>query len=118
MRNKPVLTSKDVDSIMAAARAEADKNSWRVTVAVVDDHGSLLQLVRADGANPNSVDVATAKAKTAALTKMATAALDEIAKQNPGLYRLPGLLVLSGGVPIMHAGECVGAVGVSGVQSH
>jgi glc operon protein GlcG len=118
MRNKPVLTSGDVDAIMAAARAEAEKNSWPVTIAVVDDHGALLQLLRRDGANPTSADVATAKAKTAAIAKMTTAALDEIGKQSPGIYRLPALLVLPGGVPIMHAGECVGGVGVSGVQGH
>ena len=118
MRNRPVLTSSDADAIMAAARTEARENNWHVTIAIVDDGGHLLQLSRGDGAPLISVEVAGAKARTAALTRRATAATDEIARQNPGLYHLPGMLVLPGGVPIIHAGECIGAVGVSGVQGH
>jgi uncharacterized protein GlcG (DUF336 family) len=30
----------------------------------------------------------------------------------------PGVLQIQGGLPIMVEGECVGAIGVSGVQSH
>jgi uncharacterized protein GlcG (DUF336 family) len=40
----------DVKAIAAAAEAEALKNKWAVTIAIVDDGGHLLWLQRLDGA--------------------------------------------------------------------
>ena len=67
MQSKPVLTLDDVKKIAAAAEAEALKNNWAVTIAIVDDGGHLLHLQRLDGAAPVSAHIAPAKAHTAAL---------------------------------------------------
>ena len=37
MRDKPCLTSSDLQKAMAACRAEAENNKWNVSIAIVDD---------------------------------------------------------------------------------
>jgi len=118
MRNKPCLTSADVKKMMAACTAEAEKNNWKVTIAVVDDSGTLLALERMDGAPPISATVAPGKAKTSALTKQPTKFWEERIKERPAFVNFPAGLLIQGGLPIIHQNECVGAIGVSGVQSH
>lgn len=103
--------------MIAAARAAAADNGWAVAIAVVDDAGCLLRLERIDGAGPSTAEVATLKARSAALSRMPTLRLEEVAKARPGTLGFPGRLAVQGGLPIMVAGECVGAIGVSGVQS-
>jgi uncharacterized protein GlcG (DUF336 family) len=103
--------------VAAACRAEAEKNRWNVSFAVVDDAGFLLYLERLDGAGPLTAEVATAKARTAALTRRATKVWEDLIKDRPVMMKFPDNLPIQGGVPIMAEGECVGAVGVSGVQS-
>ncbi len=118
MRNKPVLTVADVHTMMAACRDEAAKNKWNVTIAVVDDAGYLLHLERLDGAGPMTAEVAAAKARTAAVTRRPTKVWEDLVKDRPVFLKFPENLPIQGGVPIMHQGDCVGAIGVSGVQSH
>jgi glc operon protein GlcG len=118
MRTRPSLTSIDVDAIMAACKAEAAKNEWNVTIAVVDEGGHLLRLDRMERASPMTVEVATGKARTAALMRRPTKALEDRIKDRPALLSFPNMLPVQGAMPIMHAGECLGAVGVSGAQSH
>ena len=118
MRNKPALTGSDVQKIAAACRAEAEKNKWNVTVAVVDDAGFLLYLERLDGAGPMTAEVAVAKARTAAVTRRPTKFWEDRLKDRPAMMKFPDNLPIQGGVPVMYEGDCVGAIGVSGVQSH
>ena len=118
MRNKPALTAADVQKMMAACRDEAAKNKWNVTIAVVDDAGYLLHLERLDGAGPMTAEVAAAKARTAAVTRRPTKVWEDLVKDRPVFLKFPENLPIQGGVPIMHQGDCVGAIGVSGVQSH
>ena len=117
MRNKPALTTSDVQQMAAACRAEAEKNKWNVTVAIVDDAGFLLYLERLDGAGPMTAEVAAAKARTAAVTRRPTKVWEDLVKDRPAMMKFPDNLPIQGGVPIMAQGECVGAIGVSGVQS-
>ena len=49
MKTKHELELADVKKIAAAAEAEALKNQWAVTIAIVDDGGHLLWLQRLDG---------------------------------------------------------------------
>jgi glc operon protein GlcG len=118
MRNKPALTAADVHKMMAACRDEAAKNKWNVTIAVVDDAGYLLHLERLDGAGPMTAEVAAAKARTAAITRRPTKMWEDMVKDRPVFLKFPENLPIQGGVPLMHQGDCVGAIGVSGVQSH
>jgi uncharacterized protein GlcG (DUF336 family) len=118
MRNRPALTSADVQQMAAACRAEAQKNKWNVSVAIVDDAGYVLYLERLDGAGPMTAEVATAKARTAAVWRRPTKFWEDRLKDRPAMMKFPENLPIQGGVPIVHQGECVGAIGVSGVQSH
>jgi glc operon protein GlcG len=116
MRHRPCLTSVDVKRMMAACRAEAEKNGWNVTIAIVDEGGALLGLDRMDGAAPITAIAAADKAKTSALTRQPTKFWEERIKERPAFAKFPGL-PLQGGVPITYERECVGAIGVSGVLS-
>lgn len=118
MRNRPALTASDVQKMVTACRTEANKNKWNVTIAVVDDAGYLLHLERLDGAGPMTAEVATGKASTAAVTRRPTKFWEDRVKERPVFLKFPGNLPIQGGLPIMYQGECVGAIGVSGVQSH
>jgi uncharacterized protein GlcG (DUF336 family) len=118
MRNKPTLTASDVQKMVAACKSEAAKNKWSVSIAVVDDAGYLLYLERLDGAGPVTAEVATEKAVTAARTRRPSKFWEDRLKERPAFIKFPGVLPLQGGVPVMYQNECVGAIGVSGVQSH
>ena len=119
MKTKPMLTLDDVKKIAAASEAEALANQWAVVIAIVDDGGHMLWLQRLDGAAPLSAMIAPAKATTAALGKRESKVYEEMI--NGGRFSflsapyIEGML--EGGVPIMVDGQCVGAVGVSGVKS-
>jgi glc operon protein GlcG len=119
MRSKPSLTIADAHKMMAACLAEAQKNKWPVTIAIVDDAGYPLLLERMDGCGPFSAEVAVAKARTSAVTKRPTKFFEDRIKERPAFvtFPTPGVM-FQGGLPLVHQNECVGAIGVSGVQSH
>jgi glc operon protein GlcG len=119
MQNKPFLTHDDARAVAAAAEAEARRQSWAVTIAVVDDGGHLLWLQRLDGAAPISAQIAPAKARTAALGRRESKVYEDMINgPRAAFLSAPGLEgMLEGGVPVMVAGHCIGAVGVSGVKA-
>ena len=119
MRQKPALTNSDAHKMMAACIAEAQKNKWPVAIAIVDDSGAVMLLERLDGCGAISADVAVKKAQTSALTKRPSKFFEDRVKERPGFvtFPTPGVM-FQGGLPLVHQGECVGAIGVSGVQSH
>ena len=119
MKTKSVLELGDVKLIAAAAEAEAIKNQWAVTIAIVDDGGHLLWLQRLDGAAAISAHIAPAKAHTAALGRRESKVYEDMVNGGRASFlsapETKGLL--EGGVPILQGGQCLGAVGVSGVKS-
>ncbi|MBV1732779.1 heme-binding protein [Hydrogenophaga sp.] len=119
MKNKAVLELADVKLIAAAAEAEALQNSWAVTFAIVDDGGHLLWLQRLDGAPAISSHIAPAKAHTAALGRRESKVYEDVINQGRvSFLSAPAIAgMLEGGLPIMKDGQCIGAVGVSGVKS-
>ncbi|MBV8031290.1 MAG: heme-binding protein [Betaproteobacteria bacterium] len=118
MKTRPMLTLDDCRRISAAAEAEAAKNNWIVCIAILDDGGHLLHLVRMDGASPANARIAVEKGRTAAESRRPTAAWQDRIAKRPELLRMPGITPVQGGLPIMAQGVCVGGIGVSGVQSH
>jgi uncharacterized protein GlcG (DUF336 family) len=89
-----------------------------VTIAILDDGGHLLHLHRMDGAAPGTVDMATAKGRTAALGRRETKVYEDVIKQGRiAFLSAPLAAFVEGGVPIVVEGETVGAIGVSGVKS-
>jgi len=118
MRTRFSLTGADADRMLAAARAEAVRRGWNVSIAIVDEGGYLLRLERLDGAGLQTPEVASMKARSAALSRMPTKRLEDVTKERNGMLRFPDRLPIQGGLPIVHEGECLGGIGVSGVQSH
>ena len=118
MRMKPCLTPDDAHKMMDACKTEAERNRWDVTIAIVDDAGYLMLLERTNNATPVSADVALGKARTAAITRRPTKFWEDRVKERPVFLGYPADLLIQGGLPVMHQKECVGAIGVSGVQSH
>jgi glc operon protein GlcG len=118
MKTKPMLTEQDVRSMLDAAQQEAEREGWRVTIAVVDDGGHLLGLRRLDGAAPVSAYISQEKARTAALGRRPSKAYEEMINNGrTSFLSAPLVGMLEGGVPMTVDGEVVGAVGVSGVKS-
>ena len=118
MKTKPMLTLDDCRKISAAAEAEAKKNSWNVCIAILDDGGHLLHLIRMDGATPANARIAVEKGRTAAESRRSTLNWQERIKPRPEMLGMPGITPIQGGLPIVVEGACVGGVGISGVQSH
>ena len=101
----------------AAALAEARKNGWLMVVAVVDPDGTLVYYERMDNVQVGSTKVAIAKARSAALYKRPTKAFqDAVAGGGVGLriLALEGAVPLEGGLPLLHGGKLIGAIGLSG----
>src|SRR5215467_5413494 len=104
--------------VAAAAQAEARRNGWRMAVAVVDPGGYLIYFERADGTQNASVQLATAKARTAALFRRPSKVFaDQFAAGNTGFMSFPDEarpIASEGGLPIVINGRLVGAIGTSG----
>ena len=119
MKNKPFLEVADVKLIAAAAEAEALKHGWAVTIAITDEGGHLLSLLRLDGAAPVSAHIGAAKARSAAMGRRDTKGYEDMINQGRYAFlsapAIDGLL--EGGLPIIKDGHCIGRVGVSGVKS-
>jgi uncharacterized protein GlcG (DUF336 family) len=119
MQTKTILELADLKRIAAAAEAEALKNKWNVSIAIVDDGGHLLWLQRLDGAAPSTARMAPAKAHSAAMGRRESRIYEEMINGGRVAFlSAPGLEgLLEGAVPITKDGQCLGAVGVSGVKS-
>src|SRR5579871_6645239 len=112
MRMKPTLELTDAEAIVAGCRSAAVDLAASTAIAVVDEAGVLLQLVRLPGAKPHTVDFAVRKARTAALLGLSTTVLEQMARE--GRQMGGDTLALGGGLPVLAQGQCAGGVGVSG----
>jgi glc operon protein GlcG len=111
------ITLENAKKAAGLALAEASKNKWAATVAVVDTGGILVYFERMDNTTNASANIAIGKARTAALFKRPSKALqDALAAGGTGLrvLRLEDALPLEGGIPLIEDGKVVGAIGVSG----
>jgi glc operon protein GlcG len=112
---KKVLTLDIARKMVAAAESEAARNHLAGVVAVVDDGGWLILLERMDhAAFVASVELAPGKARTAALFKKPSQALeDAINHGRIAAVTAQGFTEMQGGLPIVVDGEVVGAIGAS-----
>ncbi|HEV3333465.1 MAG TPA: heme-binding protein [Bryobacteraceae bacterium] len=118
LATKRVLTLEIAKQLAAAAQAEARKNNWSMVICVVDDGGHTMYLERMDGTQFGSTVIAQEKAACAIRFKRPTKALeDAVAGGRLVVMKLPGAVPVEGGVPIVVAGEFLGAIGVSGGTS-
>ena len=118
MTSKPVLTLEEAKCIAGAAEAEAQRNTWRVVIAVVDDGGHLLYLQRSHDTQFGSVELAIKKAQAAVAFQRPTKASEEAVLSGRLIHlALPGVIPAEGGVPISRDNYIVGGIGISGVRS-
>jgi uncharacterized protein GlcG (DUF336 family) len=114
--SRKTLTLEAARRVAAAAEAEAKRNNWAVSIAVLDEAGHLVVFHRMDGAKLVAIDIAIRKARTAVYFQQPTKALEEeVAGGRTALLPIDGFMPLQGGIPLMADGVLVGAVGVSGV---
>ncbi|PTR13787.1 uncharacterized protein GlcG (DUF336 family) [Nitrosospira sp. Nsp2] len=118
MNNAYSLTLQDAKNIAAAAEEEASRNNWAVVIAIVDEGGHLIHLLRRDNTQFGSIEVAIQKARAAIAFRRPTKVWDEHVGEGRLRYLgLPGTLPIEGGLPVVVEGQFIGAVGVSGVRS-
>ena len=113
------MNSENVLKALEAAKAKAEELKIAVTVAVVDNSGILLGLLRMDGAISISPRFAVAKAYTSGTIGLATADMAGYATEGKPYFGITSILggeltTIAGGVPVMIAGKLAGGVGVGG----
>ncbi len=114
------ISLENAKKAAAPAIAEAVKNHWTMAVAVVDPSGNLVYYEKMDDTQLGSANVSIDKARSAALFKRPTKALqDALAASGEGLrlLRIQGAVPVEGGIPLVMDGKIVGAIGVSGGSS-
>ena len=111
------ISLENAKKAAAPAIAEAEKNHWNMAVAIVDPSGNLVYYEKMDNTQLGSANVAIDKARSAALFKRPTKALqDALAAGGEGwrILRVQGAVPVEGGFPLVMDGKIVGAIGVSG----
>jgi glc operon protein GlcG len=112
-----VLTLQAAKQVIAAAEAEAVQKGWPCVVAVTDGAGYLIALDRMDDSPMlASVKLAPAKARTAALFRKPSKALEDSVRAGRVAAVTAGFVEMAGGLPLTVNGEIVGAIGVSSAQ--
>jgi glc operon protein GlcG len=119
---KKTLTLKGAESVIAAAKAEAQKiQAPGGVIAVVDDGGNLMALERLDGTFSAGANISIGKARTAVMFKKPTRFFEELinssGKGRTVMTALENFTPLIGGIPVTVDGQIVGGVGVSGAAS-
>ena len=114
------INLENARKIAALSMVEANKNNWKMAIAIVDISGDLVYFEKIDGTQAASVQIAQDKARSAARFKRPTKALqDALAAGGAGLrlLALEGAVPVEGGLPIIMDGKIVGAIGASGGTS-
>ncbi len=115
---KKALSLAAAKKVAAAAEAEAMKNKFTMSIAVIDDGGFVVYQETIDETQRGSVETALAKARSALFYKRPTKAFeDALAGGRTGLLSLPDAIPIEGGIPLSADGRVIGAIGVSGGTS-
>ncbi|WP_312966687.1 GlcG/HbpS family heme-binding protein [Acinetobacter gerneri] len=119
MKTKHYLTLADAEFLLEQSHQFAIENSFNVSIAIVDESGSLLAMKRMDGASPMTANLCLEKAKCSAVSRRPSKAFEDIIKNGQmGFLTMQTFSgMLEGGEPILFEGQLVGAIGVSGVKS-
>jgi glc operon protein GlcG len=114
----PALTYEGARATAEAANAVAAKRGVEPVIAVVDAGGDLIYLLRPDGAQVASTNVSVDKARTAAIYRRPSKDFeDQASNGRPSALHLARAVPLQGGMPVLHDGDIVGGIGVSGASS-
>lgn len=116
MRDRAALTIIDAQRMMIACKAEASKSNVSVSIAIIDDSGSLLLFERGDGIPPATAESAIGKARISVVVQQPSRLVRDMIKDDPAMMKFSGI-PLPGGVPLRYGGECVGGLGISGATA-
>ena len=119
MQTKHYLTLSDAEFLLNEAHQYAIQNNFNISIAVVDETGTLLAMKRMDGASPMTANLCFEKAKCSAMSRRPSKLFEDIIKGGQmGFLTMDSFSgMLEGGEPILYQGQLVGAMGVSGVKS-
>jgi uncharacterized protein GlcG (DUF336 family) len=118
LATKKVLTLEAAKKLAAFAESEAMKNKWTMVIALVDDGANLVYLERMDGTQIGSIEIAQQKARTAIMFKRPTKTYQERVQSGATfILKLPNVIPVEGGLPIIVDNQYIGAIGVSGGSS-
>jgi glc operon protein GlcG len=110
------LDQAGAQTVLQAAKENADRRNAPSAIAVVDPAGDLLAFQRMDRVRPASADLAIEKARTAARLQRPTAEIEDNINHGRTAFVTADIMALRGGTPIRVNGEVVGAVGVAGLS--
>jgi glc operon protein GlcG len=113
------LTYEDARRALDVISTELADRALPAVIAVADDHGELIALMRMDGAPLSAIVIATNKAWTAARERMPSSEVGRAARHpetgfDISYYGDPRYIGWGGGLPVAIGGTVVGAVAVSG----
>jgi glc operon protein GlcG len=116
---KETLSSNSAQLLCKTAQDEATSMGLAIVVAILDESGNIISIQKMDNAPLASIQVATQKAKTAAMWGFSSKDFEDWLQG--GMTRLLTLpndqTLIEGGIPIKINGKTVGAIGVSGGSS-
>ncbi len=118
MHQRTVLSHTDAMKVINLIQGRLEAEGKGAAVAVCDSHGELIAFVRTDGCKLPSINIAINKAFTAAREQKASKAVGDSSREKPWPmtnFGDPRYTAWGGGVPIIHDGVVIGAVGVSGL---
>jgi glc operon protein GlcG len=106
--------------VMAAAEAEAAKNSWAMAIIILDSTGHPVMLHKFDNTQYGSIGAAEDKARSALYFRRPTKVFEDLVAQGGiGLRTLAlrNASPIEGGIPLIVDGKIIGAIGVSGAAA-
>jgi uncharacterized protein GlcG (DUF336 family) len=114
----PAVTLDQAKKLAAGAVAEANRNNWKVAIAIVDTHGFLKYYEMMDDTQTASATISVEKARTAAMFRRPTKMMEDmITNGRTAVLGLKGSLPVEGGLPIIVDGKVIGGIGISGLTS-
>jgi glc operon protein GlcG len=115
---KQTLSLSLAKELALAAEAVACSNEWTVVITLVDDSGNLVYLLRMDGTQLASIEIAIAKATSVIYYKRPTKLFEEtLVGGRQAILNLPGAMPVEGGLPLIVDNAIIGAIGISGVRA-
>lgn len=121
MRMENTLTHEDARTALDAMASECASKGLKAVLAVADNHGELIGLLRLAGAPFASIQIAANKAYTAARERkpsreVGKASKDPVSGFEMAYFGDSRFTGWGGGLPVLVDGQCVGAVSVSGLS--
>src|ERR1700689_988660 len=110
------ISLDQAQAVIHAAVVEAKKRNWKMNIAVADSGGNLVAFQRMDDAMLASIQIAQHKARAAATFRRETKVFEDGIQLMHLNYLLAfdGVIASRGGIPLIHQGEIIGAIGCSG----